>query len=79
MDVYREGGKNMAKIMTCIAVLDNDILIENLRECIEILGGSPIVGQNTVKVTAPYPSDLASNLLLLYEQYWRHEITISEK
>lgn len=68
-----------AATMKCIAVLDNDIQIENLCECIRILGGDPVKNNNVVEVTAPYPSDLASHLLLLYENYWRHEIVVSSE
>lgn len=64
--------------MTCIAVLDNNAQKENLCKCIRILGGEPIVNRNVVTTNAPYPSDLASHLVLLYEQYWRHEIVISK-
>lgn len=68
----------MAKIITCTAELDNNALVENLRQCIEIVGGEPIVTRNIVKATAPYPSDLATSLIILYEEYWRHEIKISK-
>lgn len=66
-----------AATMTCAAVLDNDVQIDNLCECVRILGGEPVQNHNVVEVTAPYPSELASHLLLLYENYWRHEVTIS--
>lgn len=75
----KERGENMAKIMTCVATLDNKVQIENLKQCIEIIGGKPIVDKNIVSACAEYPSDLATHLLLLYDNYWRHEITITEK
>ena len=64
--------------MTCIAILDNNAQKENLCQCIRILGGEPMVNHDVVTTNAPYPSDLASHLMLLYEQYWRHEIVVSK-
>ena len=69
----------MAKTMFCTAFLDNDAQVDNLCQCIKILGGEPVVSKNTVKVAVPYPSNLACHILLLCENYWRHEITISDK
>lgn len=78
IQMLRREVDKMAKTITCTAVLDHDLQIENLRQCIEILGGDPIVNQNTVKVTAPYPSEIAERLIMLYEHYWRHTINISK-
>lgn len=68
----------MARTMTCSAFIENDLQIKNLCKCIQILGGEPTVEKQKVKVVVPYPSDLADKIAPLYEQYWRHEILVSE-
>lgn len=68
----------MPKTLTCTAKVDNELRKKNLCHCIKIIGGTPVTDEDTVKVTVPYPSDMANQLLLLYEQYWTHEIIIRE-
>lgn len=58
----------------CTAVLDNNKQIQNLCECIEILGGMPCVSGNTVCVEYHGIKAKAEKFIELFEQYARHGI-----
>ena len=60
----------------CTAVLDNLLQRENLCQCIEIVGGVPIVARNTVCVEYSGDDQVAEKLIELFEQYCRHEIKV---
>jgi hypothetical protein len=69
----------VAKMVKCSATIDNKEQLENLCECIRIIGGEPKVNKNTVSVKVPYESEAATKLIMLFEHYWRHEIKVSKK
>lgn len=47
---------------------------ENLIECINILGGVPVIHRDEVSVE--YSGDKEATMIELFEQYTRHEIQI---
>lgn len=58
----------------CAAVVENPQQRENLYQCIEILGGVPTVGNNTVCVEYEGENAKAEKFIELFEHYVRHEI-----
>lgn len=70
-----KGGGSM--VLKCVAVVDNELQRENLRQCVEILKAKPSVDKNTVTVQVPYGTEQSEKLIELFEQYTRHEISTS--
>ncbi len=64
------------KKVICSAVVDNPQQRENLCDCVNILGGVPIISGNTVCVE--YEGAKAEKFIELFEHYIRHEIRVQE-
>lgn len=58
----------------CVATLDNKAQIDNLCECISIIGGDPIVCSSEVTVEFEGSKDKCELMMELFEQYNRHGI-----
>lgn len=56
----------------CTAVVENPQQRDNLKECVQILGGVPNEAGDTVCVE--YEGDNAEKFIELFEHYVRHEI-----
>ena len=66
----------MRTSIICTAILDNDLQIKNLCECIKILGGKPSVSGNMVCVDFCGSKAKADKFIELFEQYTRHGISV---
>lgn len=64
-------------VLKCVAVVDNELQRENLRQCVEILKAKLSVNKDTVTVQVPYGTEQSEKLIELFEQYTRHEISTS--
>ena len=62
----------------CVATLDNQPQIDNLVQCIEIIGGKPIVNGTDVLVEFDGEKSKADKLIELFEHYSRHGIYTEE-
>lgn len=62
----------------CTAALDNEMQIMNLCQCIEILGGVPVVNKGNVSVDYEGSNATAEKFIELFEHYSRHGISIIE-
>ena len=62
-------------LVVCNALLDNDMQIENLCQCIKILGGNPQVDGCSVSVTFEGATATAEKFVELFEQYPFHGIS----
>lgn len=60
----------------CTALLDNAMQIENLRQCIVILGGKPCISGNSVCVEYTGNSEKTDKFVELFDQYPHHGIVI---
>lgn len=60
----------------CTAIVENPQQRDNLCQCIGILGGVPIVGNDAVNVE--YEGVNAEKLIELFEHYVRHEIKLQK-
>lgn len=58
----------------CVATLDNNQQIDNLCECIKIIGGTPRVSGNDVDVEFEGLDEKCELIMELFEQYTRHGI-----
>ncbi len=58
----------------CVANLDNKDQIDNLCECIKILGGEPIVRFGDVSVDYKGTKAQCEKFIELFEHYHRHGI-----
>ena len=58
----------------CVATLDNDQQIENLCECITIVGGKPEICFSDVTVEFEGSKEKCELMMELFEQYTRHGI-----
>ena len=58
----------------CVATLDNQAQIDNLCECISIIGGDPKVCLCEVSVEFEGSKDKCELMIELFEQYTRHGI-----
>lgn len=60
----------------CAAVCEDARQRENLCQCVNILGGVPLITGNTVSVE--YEGTLISKFVELFEQYPTHEIRFQD-
>lgn len=58
----------------CVATLDNKQQIDNLCECIKIIGGTPKVCVTDVEVEFEGSEEKCELIMELFEQYTRHGI-----
>lgn len=58
----------------CTAVVENPQQRDNLKQCVEILGGVPNIAGDTVCVEYDGEPSKAEKFIELYEHYVRHEI-----
>ena len=58
----------------CVATLDNKAQIENLCECVRIIGGDPKVCVGDVSVEFEGSKDKCELIMELFEQYTRYGI-----
>ena len=58
----------------CVATLDNKLQIDNLCECIKIVGAEPKVCVGDVSVEYEGNEEKCELLISLFEQYTRHGI-----
>ena len=65
-------------LVTCTASLDNKLRVENLCQCINILGGKPCVDGYEVKVTYDGNDATAEKFIELFSHYPTHGIFIIE-
>ena len=65
-------------LLTCHARLYDDSQIENLCQCVKILGGKPCVKGNDVSVTYDGSNITADKFVELFENYPVHGVSIIE-
>ena len=76
---WREYLKEVIKMLvSCTALIDNEAQIENLCQCIEILGGKPEVDGCSVGVAYEGNQVTAEKFIELFEHYPFHNITVIE-
>lgn len=63
----------------CVASLDNKTQIDNLCECIKIIGGDPQVCLGEVTVEYDGTKEKCELLIELFEHYTRHGIYSEEE
>ena len=65
-------------LISCTAILDNDLQIENLCQCIKILGGKPCVEGCAVNLVYEGNNKTAEKFIDLFEQYPVHGVSAIE-
>lgn len=65
-------------LISCTAILENDMQMENLCQCIKILGGSPCVDGCEVTLAYEGSKKTADRFIDLFEQYPLHGISTIE-
>lgn len=60
--------------VVCEAIVDNPIQRDNLCQCINILGGIPVIHRD--KVVVDYEGDKSDTMVKLFENHVRHTIHI---
>ena len=57
-----------------VAVVENPIQRENLRQCLNILGLQPCIYRDVICMYCPDEGEKTEKFIELFEQYARHEI-----
>lgn len=60
----------------CEAIIENPAQRENLRQCINILGGVPVIHRD--KIVVDYEGEKIDAMVKLFEQYVRHRIRVTD-
>lgn len=63
----------------CTALVEDERQRANLCECVEILGGKPIVTDDTVSVEIDAPQETADKFAELFVQYSVHGISTIQR
>ena len=62
----------------CSAVVENDMQLKNLCQCVRMLGGRPIkTSDDTVSVEYEGIKERVDKFASLFENYFHHEISIT--